>query len=127
MKHYTEQQIKDTLKIVDSSIVNCEKVQPKLKEGSASLSLNRNRIKALYIAKDLLENRETADTRDELEKAVLQIASIKSKSTTGIGNAKEGSAAYTRFGRLMEAMDVVLDYLQAAIAKSVSTSEKAAR
>ena len=45
MHSFTEQQIKDTLKIIESTIVNCEKIQPKLKEGSPSLSLSKNRIK----------------------------------------------------------------------------------
>ena len=34
MESLTEQQMKDTLKVIESSIVNCEKIQPKLKEGS---------------------------------------------------------------------------------------------
>lgn len=107
----------DTLKIIESSIVNCEKVRLKLKEGSASFSLNTNRIKALYISKALLTNQDNEYTKEELEKAVTQITSIKSKSTTGIHNAKEGSATYTRFSRLINAMDIVLDYLQNAIEK----------
>lgn len=28
---FTERQVKDTLEIIEASIVNCEKVQPKLK------------------------------------------------------------------------------------------------
>lgn len=31
MHTFSQQQINDTLKIVESTIVNCEKVQPKLK------------------------------------------------------------------------------------------------
>ncbi len=115
MNQYTEKQIQETLKIVESSIVNCEKVRLKLKEGSASYSLNTNRIKALYISKALLANQANEYTKEEIEKAVTQIVSIKSKSTTGITNAKEGSATYTRFSRLIDAMNIVLDYLQNAI------------
>lgn len=115
MSIYTEQQIKETLQIIELSITNCEKVQPKLKEGSSSLALNKNRIKALYIAKDLLMNKENQYTKEELEKAILQITSIKSKSTTGLNNAKEGSATYTRFFRLTSAMNITLEYLHHAI------------
>lgn len=32
MQQYTEKQIQDTLKIIDSSIMNCEKVRAKLNE-----------------------------------------------------------------------------------------------
>lgn len=115
MNIYTSEQIQDTMKIIESSIKNCEKIQPKLKEGSPQLSLSQNRIKALYISKTLLLNEENVYTRDELEKAVVQITSIKNKSTTGINHAKEGSGTYTRFYRLINAMNIVLDYLQNAV------------
>ena len=119
MHSFTQQQIKDTLKIIESTIVNCEKVQPKLKEGSPSLSLSKNRIKALYISKALLMNQESSQySKDELEKAVVQITSIKNKSTTGLNNAKEGSSTYTRFSRLIAAMNIILVYLEKAIEDS---------
>lgn len=50
MKEYTNQQIEDTLNVIASLISNCEKIQPKFKEGIAQFSLSRNRIKALYIS-----------------------------------------------------------------------------
>lgn len=115
MNTFTEQQIKDTLKIIVSSITNCERVQPKLKEGSASLSLNKNRIKALYISKDVLMHTENQYTKEELEKAMIQITSIKNKSITGLSNAKGGSGTYTRFSRLIEAMNITLEYLKQAV------------
>ena len=118
MDSFTQQQIKETLKIIESTIVNCEKVQPKLKEGSPSLSLSKNRIKALYISKDLLMNEENQYSKEELEKAVVQITSIKNKSTTGLNNAKEGSSTYTRFSRLIAAMNIILVYLEKAIEDS---------
>lgn len=117
MHSFTEENIKDTLKIVESTIVNCEKIQPKLKEGSPSLSLSKNRIKALYISKALLMNQENEYSKEELEKAVVQITSIKNKSTTGLNNAKEGSSTYTRFSKLINEMNIVLIYLQKAIEK----------
>lgn len=115
MKPYSHQEMQDTMKIVASSIAGCEKVRPKLKEGSASFSLNTNRIKALYIAKALLLQKAHSYTKEDLEKAVVQITSIRSKSTTGIHHAREGSATYTRFYRLIAAMDIILDYLQDAL------------
>ena len=115
MNQYTEQQIQDTISIIESSIANCEKVRPKLKAGSTSFSLNTNRIKALYISKALLTNQDNNYTKEEVEKAVVQISSVKNKSTTGINNAKERSATYTRFSKLINAMDIVLDYLINAI------------
>ncbi|MBO8433691.1 MAG: hypothetical protein IAC55_00030 [Tyzzerella sp.] len=41
----------------------------------------------------------------EFEKVVIQISSIKNKSITGFKNAKEGSSTYTRFLKLINAMD----------------------
>lgn len=66
------QQIQETIKIIESSIRNCEKIQPKLKDGSSQMSLSKNRIKALYISKALLMNQENLYTKEELEKAVVQ-------------------------------------------------------
>ncbi len=117
MIKHTERQIQETLKIVESSITNCEKVRLKLKEGSASFSLNTNRVKALYISKALLTNQDIMYTKEELEKAFIQIQSIKNKSITGIHNAKKGSSTYTRFSKLIDAIDIVLKYLQEAIEK----------
>ena len=117
MSLFTEQQIKDTVHVLESALTNCEKVQPKLKEGTSSLSLNKNRIKALRISKALLLEEETHYTKEELEKAIVQITSIKNKSKTGKSHAKEGSAAYTRFSRLIAAMDVALGCLQIAVGR----------
>ncbi len=115
MNVYTNSQIQDAIRVVESSITNCEKVQPKLKEGSPQLSLSKNRLQALYIVKSLLLGNEEKFTKAELEKSVTQITSIKSKSVTGIGNAKAGSATYTRFNKIIDAMDIVLDFLQNAM------------
>lgn len=115
MNTLSNQQINDTLKMIESSIINCEKVQPKLKEGSSSLALSKNRIKALNISKDLLMKQENQYTKEESEKAVTQITSIRNKSTAGINNAKKGSATYTRFFRIITAMDIILEYLNRAI------------
>ncbi len=115
MTQYTEKQIQDTLEIIESSIANCEKVRLKLKEGTSPFSLNTNRIKALYISKAILTNPDNVVLKEDLEKATVQIASIKRKCVTGINNAKKESATYTRFSKLIEATSVILEYLQTAI------------
>ena len=88
-----------------------------LKKGSTSFSLFENRLKALHISEDLLNNRNADYSKDELEKAVVQITSIKNKSITGLKNAKEGTSTYTRFFRRINAMDIILLYLHQAIEK----------
>lgn len=115
MDSFTDQQIMDTLKVIESSITNCEKIHPKLKEGSPSFSLSKNRIKALYIAKDLLLNKACSYSKEDLEQAITPITSIKNKSTTGLSRAKEGSPTYTRFSNLIRAMNIILAHLNEAM------------
>lgn len=57
MNQYTDEQIKNTLNIIESTIKNCEKIQPKFKEGTPQLSLSRNRIKAFSYFDKLLINK----------------------------------------------------------------------
>ena len=115
MNKYTDKQIEDTLNLIDSTILNCEKIQPKLKEGSPSFSLSKNRIKALYIAQNLLLNKTCSYSKEDLEQAIAQITSIKNKSTSGLSRAKEGSSTYTRFSNLIRAMNIILAHLNEAM------------
>lgn len=115
MHEYTNKQIEDTLNMIDSTIRNCEKIQPKLKEGSPQLSLSKNRIKALYICKDLITNQSHNYTQEDLLKSVSQITSIINKSQKAITNAKEGTGTYTRLKKIIDSMTISLSYLQNAI------------
>ena len=96
MNQYTDKQIEDTLNLIDSTILNCEKIQPKLKEETPQFSLTRNRIKALYISKALVTNQEHNYTQEELLKSVDQVTYIIRKSDKAMINAKEGTGTYTR-------------------------------
>lgn len=118
MSKFTNQQIEDTLNMVDSTIVNCEKIQPKLKEGSPQLTLNKNRIKALYISKALITNQKHDYEKEELLKSVSQITSIINKSKSGISHAREGTGTYTRFRKIIDSMTIVLSYIEEAIKES---------
>lgn len=51
MVEYTKQE----LKAVNSIIHKCEKAQEKFPEGNSHHTLLRNRLKAMYISKDLIE------------------------------------------------------------------------
>ena len=115
MNKYTEQQIEDTLNLIESTIRNCEKIQPKLKEGTPQLSLSRNRIKALYISKALVTRQDHSYTQEELLKSVPQITSIISKSQKAMINAKEGTGTYTRLKKIIDAMTIALSYIESAI------------
>lgn len=115
MKEYTNKQIEDTLNVIESTIRNCEKMQPKFKEGASQLSLLRNRIKALYISQDLIKNQEHNYTQEELLKSVDPVTSIINKSKKAMINAKEGTGTYTRLKKIIDAMIISLSYIQDAI------------
>ena len=112
MSEYSNKQIDDTLSIIESTIKNCEKIQPKFKEGTPQLSLSRNRIKALNISKNLITNQENNYTQEELSKAVDQVTSIINKSQKAMINAKEGTGTYTRLKKIIDAMTISLSYIQ---------------
>lgn len=56
MAEYTKQELEDALKAINSIIHKCEKAQEKFPEGNFHHTLLRNRLKAMYISKDLIEH-----------------------------------------------------------------------
>ena len=52
---YTGEELKEALRAIDSVIHKCEKAQEKFPEGNAHHTLLKNRLKAMYIAKALIE------------------------------------------------------------------------
>lgn len=55
MDKFTKEELQEALRAIDSTINKCEKVQPKLKEGTPQHTLLIRRIKALRIAVALIE------------------------------------------------------------------------
>ena len=47
---FSKQDLSEALRAIDSTISKCEKVRPKLKEGTPQHSLLTRRLKALHIA-----------------------------------------------------------------------------
>lgn len=117
MYSLTEKQITNTLKIIESTIHNCKKIQPRFKEGSPSMSLSRNRIQALSISRAIILHEPNQYSKEELEKAIFQISSIKNKCHKGLIHSQNGSSTYTRFSRLIEAMDIILLHLNKELEK----------
>lgn len=62
MEAFTKEELEEALRAISSTISKCEKVQPKLKQGTSQHTLLIRRIKALRIALSLitkeLENME---------------------------------------------------------------------
>ncbi|MGI6772043.1 MAG: hypothetical protein GX264_05440 [Clostridiales bacterium] len=54
MPEYTKEELNEALRAIDSTVKKCEKVLPKLKEGTSQHTLLKRRIKALQIAAELI-------------------------------------------------------------------------
>lgn len=54
MKEYTSEELTEALRAINSIIGKCEKAQEKFPEGNAHHTLLRNRLKAMYISKELI-------------------------------------------------------------------------
>ena len=52
---FTIEELEEALRAITSTISKCEKVQPKLKEGSSQQTLLIRRIKAFNIASELIK------------------------------------------------------------------------
>lgn len=63
MKNYTEEELREALRAIISTISKCEKVQPKLKPGTSQHTLLVRRIKALVISRELIEGELSEVTR----------------------------------------------------------------
>lgn len=57
MAEYTRQELEEALRAINSIIHKCEKAQEKFPEGNSHHTLLKNRLKAMYISKDLIEER----------------------------------------------------------------------
>lgn len=55
MENFTKEELEEALRAISSTIGKCEKVQPKLKEGTSQHTLLARRIKALHIAAALIK------------------------------------------------------------------------
>lgn len=55
MPNYTAKELTEALRAINSIIHKCEKAQEKFPEGNSHHTLLRNRLKAMYISKALIE------------------------------------------------------------------------
>ena len=106
MNKYTIEELEKALLLVSSTIIKCEKMQPKFAEGTSQHTLLKNRIKALYISKSLLTNEDVMDkyTKEELIEALRPVSSIISKCEKAQIKFEEGTSNYTRFNNIIKAM-----------------------
>ena len=65
MADFTKEELEEALRAIASTISKCEKVQPKLKQGTAQSTLLFRRIRALNIASTLItQELETQDSNN---------------------------------------------------------------
>ena len=112
MKQYTQIEINNTITLIESTIINCQKIQLKFKEGSSQHTLLKNRIKALQISKTLILNKNHQYTQKEIENAIPPITSIIHKSQKALSHTKQGTGTYTRLTKIINAMIIALDFIQ---------------
>ncbi|WP_255612860.1 MULTISPECIES: hypothetical protein [unclassified Clostridioides] len=95
-----------TLRVVSSVIVRCEKAQLKFMEGTSQHSLLKNRIKAMYISKSLITDENIIDkyTKEELIEALRPVSSSIGKCEKAQSKFAEGTTNYKRFRNIIKAM-----------------------
>ena len=106
MEEYTREDLAEALRVVSSTISNCEKIQPKFHEGTSQHTLLKNRIKALYISKSLITDEEVIDTytKEELKDAMAPVLSIIRKCEKAQQKFAEGTSHNTRLKGIIKAM-----------------------
>jgi hypothetical protein len=108
MINYSSQEKEEAMKVIASTIKNCEKMQRKFLEGTSQNTLLKNRLKALYISKLLISGEEGIETyaKEELIDGIKPIASIISKCKTGQIKHESDTLIYKRFQKIIEAMNI---------------------
>lgn len=110
MEEYTKKDMEEAIEAIAVMIGRSEKAQEKFAEGTSQFTLQKNRIRALYIASALIA-RELAGgdvnddySQEDYEKAVAPIASLISKSRKAQQKVAQGSWQYTMLGNNLKAL-----------------------
>lgn len=138
MDNYTKEEVIKALNEVTSTINKCEKMQGKFAEGTSQHSLLRNRIKAMYISKLVIENelykieealsndedhvaqkhgferKNVKDhyTKEELIEAIRTVVSIINKCEKAQVKFVEGTSHHTRFKNIISAMNIAKAFIE---------------
>ncbi len=114
MVNYSQKELDAALQLISSTINNCEKMQLKFAEGTSQYSLLKNRIKALYISKALIENDSNIGlyTKTDLVKALPPVLSIISKTEKAQIKYDKETIQYRRFSPIIRAMYISKDFIE---------------
>ena len=103
----------EALRFVTSVIERCRRMQPRFAPGTAQHTLLKNRIRAMEIARSLLESGHAEGWPEaELAAAREPIASIIRKCGKARSKYGPGTAQYRRFDRIVRAMELSAALLQ---------------
>ena len=91
---------------VAATIENCQTMQSRFQPGTSQHTLLVNRIRALTVAKNLLEDASISCPKEDLTQALVPICSILHKSKKAVSHGKEGSASNQRLNRIIKAMEL---------------------
>lgn len=111
MDQYSSEELNKAIKILDTVLKRCERIQPKFKVGSSQHTLLKNRINALTISKSLINGETEQYPRETLIEALDPIISIISKCQKAQLKFEEGSSHHTRFKALIDAMTLAKAFI----------------
>lgn len=117
MSSYTEEEVFRALEVISTTILNCEKMQPKFKVGSSQHTLLLNRIKALSISKALLTGDLGVETftLNELEEALAPLNSIIHKCKSGQKKHSDQTVTFKKLQKMIEAVEIGKSNIEEAI------------
>ncbi|MHC1719130.1 MAG: hypothetical protein AB9844_00265 [Clostridiaceae bacterium] len=120
MSEYTREERAEALRIVSSTISNCEKMQLKFAEGTSQNTLLKNRLKAMYISRSLIEDESIMEkyTKEEMTESLRPIFSIISKCEKAQLKFAEGTPYHNRFRNIIKAMYISRALITCEIDKS---------
>lgn len=119
MGNYSQEELDAAIQLISSTIINCEKMQTKFLEGTSQHSLLKNRIRALQIAKALIEKDSSIDlyTQLDVEKSLQPILSIIHKTKKAQMKYKEDTVQFKRMSPMISAMCISKAFIEEAIKK----------
>lgn len=114
MENHPQKELDAALQLIVATIKNCEKMQLKFEDGTSQHSLLKNRIKALYISKALIENDSNIVmyTKTDLLNALPPVLSIKSKTEKAQIKYGKETIQYRRFAPIISAMNISKDLIE---------------
>jgi len=117
MDDFKKNDLEEALQAIASMISRTGKA--KFAHGTSQHTLQTNRLKALNIASSLIANelKESTSvyTKDDLEKAVVPLASLISKSEKARAKLAHGTWQHTMLSNNLEALYIALPLLKKAL------------